>query len=141
MLVRHRDTPLDGTAPCLIYAYGSYEAVDEPEWDAALPALLDRGVVWVHAHPRGGGEVGRRWWLDGSMRHKQHTFDDVAAVADGLDRDGLVDGGADRDPRAERRRAAAGRRLQPATGPVAGRRGGGAVRRRGDHDVRRERCR
>ncbi len=92
VLVRRHDTPLDGTAPCLIYAYGSYEAVDEPEWDDALPALLDRGVVWVHAHPRGGGEMGRRWWLDGSLRHKQHTFDDVAAVADGLDREGLVDG-------------------------------------------------
>ncbi len=92
VLVRRHDTPLDGTAPCLIYAYGSYEAVDEPEWDAALPALLDRGVVWVHAHPRGGGERGRRWWLDGSLRHKQHTFDDLAAVADGLDREGLVDG-------------------------------------------------
>jgi oligopeptidase B len=92
VLVRHRDTPLDGTAPCLIYAYGAYEAVDEPEWDDALPALLDRGVVWVHAHPRGGGEMGRHWWLGGSMQHKQHTFDDLAAVADGLDRERLVDG-------------------------------------------------
>jgi oligopeptidase B len=91
VLVRHRDTPLDGTAPALVYAYGSYESVEDPEWDAALPALLDRGVVWVHAQPRGGGEMGRRWWLDGSMSTKQHTFDDVAAVADGLDRDGLVD--------------------------------------------------
>ena len=36
--------------------------------------------------------MGRRWWLDGSLRHKQHTFDDLAAVADGLDREGLVDG-------------------------------------------------
>ncbi len=92
VLVRHRDTPLDGTAPALIYAYGSYEEVDEPEWDDALPALLDRGLVWVHAHPRGGGELGRRWWLDGSLGTKQHTFDDLAAVADGLDREGLVDG-------------------------------------------------
>ena len=92
VLLRHRETPLDGTAPCLIYAYGAYEAVDEPEWDAALPSVLDRGVVWVHALVRGGGEGGRRWWLDGSMRHKQHTFDDLIAVADGLDREGLVDG-------------------------------------------------
>jgi oligopeptidase B len=92
VLVRRRDTPLDGSAPCLIYAYGSYEAVDEPEWDDALPALLDRGVVWVHAQPRGGGEMGRRWWLEGSLRHKQHTFDDLAAVADGLERERLVDG-------------------------------------------------
>jgi oligopeptidase B len=83
-LVRRRGTPLDGTAPALVYAYGAYEAVDEPEWDPALPSLLDRGVVWVHAHVRGGGEGGRAWWLDGSMEHKQHTFDDLAAVADGL---------------------------------------------------------
>ncbi len=93
VLLRHRDTPLDGSAPALVYAYGAYEAVDEPEWDAGLPSLLDRGVVWVHALIRGGGEGGRRWWLDGSLRHKQHTFDDLAAVADGLARDRLVDGG------------------------------------------------
>jgi oligopeptidase B len=92
-VILHRgDVPLDGTAPALIYAYGAYEAVDEPEWDAGLPSLLDRGLVWVHALIRGGGEGGRRWWLDGSMRTKQHTFDDLVAVADGLARDGLVDG-------------------------------------------------
>jgi oligopeptidase B len=92
VLLRHRDTALDGTAPSLIYAYGAYEAVDEPEWDPALPSVLDRGVVYVHALIRGGGEGGRRWWLDGSMATKQHTFDDLAAVADGLAADGLVDG-------------------------------------------------
>ena len=135
--VRRRDTPLDGTAPALLYAYGAYEAVDEPEWDAALPSLLDRGVVWVHALIRGGGEGGRRWWLDGSLRHKQHTFDDLAAVADGLARDGLVDGEPHRHPRPERRRAAPGRGVQPAARPLAGGGGRGAVRRRGDHDVRR----
>jgi oligopeptidase B len=89
-VLRHRDTPLDGTAPCLLYGYGAYEAVDEPEWDPALPSLLDRGVVYVHAHVRGGGEGGRAWWLDGRMAAKQNTFTDHAAVADGLD--GLVDG-------------------------------------------------
>jgi oligopeptidase B len=92
VLVRHRETPLDGTAPCVLYAYGAYEAVDEPAWDAALPSLVDRGVIWVHALVRGGGEGGRRWWLDGSLRNKQHTFDDLIAVADGLDRDSVVDG-------------------------------------------------
>lgn len=90
-VLRHRDTPLDGTAPALVYGYGSYEAVDEPTWDPALPSLLDRGVVYVHAHIRGGGELGRRWYLDGKLEHKQHTFDDHLAVADGLARDGLVD--------------------------------------------------
>jgi oligopeptidase B len=97
VLLRRHDTPLDGSAPALVYAYGAYEAVDEPEWDPALPSLLDRGVVYVHALIRGGGDGGRTWWLDGSMAAKQHTFDDLAAVADGLagdlDEHGLVDGG------------------------------------------------
>jgi oligopeptidase B len=92
VILHRRDTPLDGSAPTLIYAYGSYEAVDEPEWDPGLPSLLDRGVVYVHALVRGGGEGGRRWWLDGSMQAKQHTFDDLIAVADGLAAEGLVDG-------------------------------------------------
>ena len=48
-------------------------------------------MVYVHAHIRGGGELGRRWYLDGKLEHKQHTFDDHIAVADGLARDGLVD--------------------------------------------------
>ncbi len=88
-LVRHRDTPLDGTAPALLYAYGAYEAVDDPAWDPALPSVLDRGVVFVHAHVRGGGEGGRRWWIEGHLEHKQNTFSDHLAVADGIA--GLVD--------------------------------------------------
>jgi oligopeptidase B len=88
----HRSTPLDGSAPCVMYGYGAYEAVfPDQEWDPAIPSLLDRGVVYVHAHIRGGGEGGRRWWLDGRMEHKQHTFDDHVAVADGLASAGLVD--------------------------------------------------
>ncbi|HEY0904921.1 MAG TPA: prolyl oligopeptidase family serine peptidase, partial [Marmoricola sp.] len=83
-VVRHRDTPLDGTAPALLYAYGAYEYTFEPDWDPALPTLLDRGVVYVHAHVRGGGEGGRRWWLQGRLEHKQNTFTDLVAVADGL---------------------------------------------------------
>ncbi|MGL5827291.1 MAG: prolyl oligopeptidase family serine peptidase [Nocardioides sp.] len=90
-ILRHRDTPLDGTAPCLIYGYGAYEAVFEPEWDPALPSLLDRGVVYAYAHVRGGGEGGRQWYLDGKLAAKQHTFDDHVAVADGLVAGGLVD--------------------------------------------------
>jgi oligopeptidase B len=87
---RRRDVPLDGTAPCLLYGYGAYEAVDEPAFTADLPSLLDRGVVFAHAHVRGGGENGRRWWLAGSLRRKQNTFGDFIAAADGLD--GMVDG-------------------------------------------------
>jgi oligopeptidase B len=95
-VVRRRDVPLDGTAPALLYGYGAYEYSFEPEWDPALPSLLDHGVVYVHAHVRGGGEGGRRWWLDGRMEHKQNTFTDHAAVADGVAGDSgtaaIVDG-------------------------------------------------
>ena len=89
-LVRRRDVPLDGTAPALLYGYGAYEACDDPAWDPALPSLLDAGVVFAATHIRGGGEGGRRWWIDGHLAHKQNTFTDHIAVADGLD--GLVDG-------------------------------------------------
>lgn len=90
-LTRHRDTFLDGSAPALLYAYGAYETVFEPEWYPALPCLLDRGVVYVHAHVRGGGEGGRQWYLDGRTRTKPTTFTDHLAVASGLASAGMVD--------------------------------------------------
>jgi oligopeptidase B len=90
-VVTRRDVPLDGSAPCVLYGYGAYEACDEPEFDPAIAALLDRGIVFAHAHIRGGGEGGRRWWLDGMMARKQNTFTDHIAAADRL-ADGLVDG-------------------------------------------------
>ena len=85
-LVHHRRTRLDGSAPALLYGYGAYEYTFEPEWDPALPSLLDRGVVFAHVHVRGGGERGRRWWLEGSLAHKQNTFTDHIAAAEGLER-------------------------------------------------------
>lgn len=91
-LVRNRDTPLDGSAPALMWGYGAYESCDDPAFRTALPSLLDRGVVFVQTHPRGGGECGRRWWLDGRLQAKQHTFSDHIAVADHLVAAGLVDG-------------------------------------------------
>lgn len=93
---RRSDVALDGTAPCVLYGYGAYEYVFEPEFDAALPPLLDRGVVFAHAHVRGGGEMGRAWWEQGRLLHKRTTFDDFVDVADALAHDGalgLVDGG------------------------------------------------
>ncbi len=92
-VVRHRDTPLDGSAPALLWAYGASEYSWEREWEEKWASFLDRGVVLVHAHVRGGGECGRRWWLDGRLTAKQHTFDDLVAVADGLADAGLVDPG------------------------------------------------
>jgi oligopeptidase B len=90
-VTRHRDTRLDGSAPALLWGYGAYESCDDPQWDPALPSLLDRGMVHVHTHVRGGGELGRHWWLDGRLQHKQHTFSDHIAVADHLAATGVVD--------------------------------------------------
>jgi len=91
-IVRRRDTPVDGTAPAVVYAYGSYEASLPPWFSVARLSLLDRGVVWALAHPRGGGELGRGWYLDGKLLQKRNTFTDVIAVADHLVERGTADG-------------------------------------------------
>ena len=83
-LVRHRDTPRDGTAPCLLYGYGSYEASMDPWFSIARLSLLDRGFVFAIAHVRGGGEMGRRWYDDGKLLAKRNTFTDFIACADAL---------------------------------------------------------
>ena len=95
VVVRRHDVELDGAAPLFLYGYGSYEVCTDPDfgydWWRSLPSLLDRGAVCAFGQPRGGGEMGRRWWLDGHLRGKPNTFDDQAAVADFLAR-GLIDG-------------------------------------------------
>jgi oligopeptidase B len=83
-VVRHVDTPFDGTAPCCVYGYGSYEASMPPWFSVARLSLLDRGFVWALVHPRGGGELGRQWYLDGKLLAKRNTFTDTLAVCDHL---------------------------------------------------------
>ena len=77
-------TPADGTAPTLLYGYGSYEITVPPWFSAARLSLLDRGWVFALAHPRGGGEMGRRWYLDGKWLAKRNTFTDFIACAEHL---------------------------------------------------------
>jgi oligopeptidase B len=83
-LAWHADTPLDGTAPCLMWGYGAYESCDDPWFEPGLVSVLDRGVVYALTSPRGGGENGRHWWLDGHLAAKSNTFTDHAAVANWL---------------------------------------------------------
>jgi oligopeptidase B len=83
-LVHHVDTPIDGTAPCVIYGYGSYEYSMPPWFSVARLSLLDRGAVWALVHPRGGGEFGRQWYLDGKLLAKRNTFTDTIAAAEHL---------------------------------------------------------
>ena len=68
-------------APCLLYGYGAYEASIDPAFSSLRLSLLDRGFVYAVAHVRGGGELGRRWYEDGKLAFKEHTFTDFVACA------------------------------------------------------------
>ena len=80
-VVRRADVPLDGTAPALLYGYGSYEISTDPTFAVSRLPLLDRGIVYAIAHIRGGGELGRRWYDDGKTTTKKNTFTDFVACA------------------------------------------------------------
>ncbi|MBB3040245.1 S9 family peptidase [Nocardioides soli] len=67
--------------PTLLYGYGAYETSIDPYFSIARLALLDRGAAFAIAHVRGGGELGRRWYDDGKLSRKQHTFSDFVACA------------------------------------------------------------
>jgi oligopeptidase B len=83
-IVYRRDTKLDGTAPLLLYAYGSYGISISPSFSSNRLSLLDRGVVYAIAHIRGGGEMGEEWRLAGRMMNKMNTFTDFIAAAEHL---------------------------------------------------------
>src|SRR2546427_10678063 len=83
-IVYRRNVKLDGSAPLLLYGYGSYGIPISPSFSAARLALLDRGVVYVIAHIRGGGELGEPWRDAGRMMNKINTFTDFIACAEHL---------------------------------------------------------
>jgi len=91
-VVRHVGTAADGTAPCVVYGYGSYELSMPPWFSVGRLSLLDRGGVFALVHPRGGGELGRSWYLDGRLLKKRNTFTDVLAAVDHLVDEGIADG-------------------------------------------------
>lgn len=79
-LMRRVDTPRDGTAPMLQYAYGAYGISIDPVFRASWLSLADRGFVLAIAHVRGGQELGRRWYEQGRQGHKRNTFTDFIDV-------------------------------------------------------------
>jgi oligopeptidase B len=78
------DTPRDGSAPLLLYGYGSYGISISVGFNSNRLSLLDRGVIYAIAHIRGGGELGKPWHDAGRMRQKRNTFTDFIAVAEHL---------------------------------------------------------
>jgi oligopeptidase B len=83
-LVYKKGVKIDGTAPMLLYAYGSYGASMAPTFSSSRLALLDRGVIYALAYIRGGGELGEEWREQGRMMNKLNTFYDFIDCADYL---------------------------------------------------------
>ncbi len=83
-LVYKKGVKLDGTAPLLLYAYGSYGSSMSPTFSSSRLALLDRGVIYALAHIRGGGELGEEWREQGRMMKKLNTFYDFIDCAEHL---------------------------------------------------------
>ncbi len=75
---------IDFPAPAVLYGYGAYELCEDPRFSIARLSLLDRGVVFVIAHVRGGGEMGRLWYEHGKLLQKKNSFTDFVAVAEHL---------------------------------------------------------
>ncbi len=83
-LVHKRDAPRDGSAPLLLYGYGSYGISVSVSFNSNRISLLDRGVMYAVAHVRGGGELGKPWHDAGRLRQKQNTFTDFISAAEHL---------------------------------------------------------
>jgi oligopeptidase B len=81
-VVYHRDTPRDGSAPLLLYGYGSYGISVPVNFSSNRLSLLDRGVIYAIAHVRGGGELGKPSHDAGRMHKKRNTFTDFIASAE-----------------------------------------------------------
>lgn len=89
-LVYRKGFRKDGTAALYQYAYGSYGMSMDPGFNLPVVSLLDRGVVYAIAHIRGGQEMGRQWYDDGKLLHKQNTFNDFIDVTEALVKQGYA---------------------------------------------------
>ena len=83
-VVNKKGVPMDGSAPMLLYAYGSYGISMSPTFSSNRLSLLDRGVIYAVAYIRGGGELGEEWRDEGRMMSKMNTFNDFIDCAEYL---------------------------------------------------------
>ena len=80
-ITRHKNTKLDGSANLLLYGYGSYGSSMSPGFSSTRLSLINRDIIWVTAHIRGGMERGMKWWKEGKLLNKKNTFEDYIASA------------------------------------------------------------
>ena len=80
-ITRHKKTKIDGSANILLYGYGSYGSSMSPGFSSTRLSLIDRDIIWVTAHIRGGMERGMKWWKEGKLLNKKNTFKDYISVA------------------------------------------------------------
>ena len=83
-ITRHKKTKIDGSANLLLYGYGSYGSSMTPDFSSTKFSLIDRDIIWVTAHIRGGMEKGMKWWKEGKLLNKKNTFKDYISVAEYL---------------------------------------------------------
>jgi len=79
-ITRHKNTTIDGSSDLLLYGYGSYGNSISPVFSSTRLSLIDRNIIWVTAHIRGGMERGMKWWKEGKLLNKKNTFEDYIAV-------------------------------------------------------------
>jgi oligopeptidase B len=83
-IVYKKETPINGTAPLLLYSYGSYGYSTDAEFNSNRLSLLNRGFVFAIAHIRGGQEMGRQWYEDGKLLKKKNSFNDFIDCGEAL---------------------------------------------------------
>ncbi len=92
-LLYAKSTPLDGTAPVLLYGYGAYGIAMPASFSTARLSLVNRGFIYAIAHIRGGKDKGYRWYTTGKMAQKTNTFSDFVAAGEFLVTEGLTQRG------------------------------------------------
>ena len=80
-ITRHKKTKIDGSANILLYGYGSYGNSMSPGFSSTRLSLINRDIIWVTAHIRGGMEKGMKWWKEGKLTNKKNTFKDYIYAA------------------------------------------------------------
>ncbi len=83
-LLYAKSTPLDGSAPVLLYGYGAYGIAMPASFSTARLSLVNRGFIYAIAHIRGGKDKGYRWYTGGKMKNKPNTFGDFIAAGEHL---------------------------------------------------------